>query len=176
MIFERDRERRIADHHQSDQEMQITQSGKNTKYYEILHENPTWRMSDSLKDKPFLALNPTEKAAILAFLVNELLQNKAVIRQIDSSLENVAHLRKERWLLDTKIRKAKMTYSRRVRMEATEKLHAQVKLDSSDNVEMDNSALGVDSPALQHKDDLLEDLDEISENESEGNTFSQSFS
>lgn len=81
--FERDREKRIADHHQSGLEMQLTQGGKNAAYYELLHENPTWRMSDSLKDRPFLALNPTEKAAMLAFLCNELLQNKAVIRQIE---------------------------------------------------------------------------------------------
>ena len=30
-----------------------------------------------------LALNPTQKAAVLSFMVNEQLQNKAVIGQID---------------------------------------------------------------------------------------------
>lgn len=103
--FERDREKRVADHHQNDNEMQQTSVGKNSQYYELLHENETWKMSDTLKDKPFMALSPTAKAEILAFLCNELLQNKAVIRQIESSLENVAQLKKEKWLLDTKIRK-----------------------------------------------------------------------
>lgn len=103
--FERDREKRIADHHQNDCEMQQTQCGKNAAYYELLHENSTWKMSDLLKDKPFLALSSTDKAAILAFLCNELLQNKAVIRQIEGSLENVAQQKKEKWLLDAKIRK-----------------------------------------------------------------------
>lgn len=149
--------------------MQLTQGGKNAAYYEQLHENATWRMSDSLKDRPFLALNPTEKATMLAFLCNELLQNKAVIRQIEGSLENVAQFKKERWLLDTKIRKLRMTFNRKIRTEAAEKVHNQTKLDSSDTVEgIDASALGVDSPALPHKDDLLEDEEEISENESEG--------
>lgn len=44
-------------------------------------------MSDWLKKRPFLSLNPTKKASILAFLVNELLQNKAVIGQIDGAIE-----------------------------------------------------------------------------------------
>ena len=44
-------------------------------------------MSDWLRKRPFLSLNPTQKAAILAFIVNELLQNKAVIGQIDGAIE-----------------------------------------------------------------------------------------
>lgn len=156
--FERDREKRVADHHQNDCEMQLTQTGKNSTYYELLHENATWKMCDMLKDKPFLALSPTDKAAILAFICNELLQNKAVIRQIEGSLETVAHSKKEKWLLDAKIRKLRMLHSRKVRSEAVEK--AQAKIDG------ENEA--VDSPAL-HKDDLLDDEEnEMSENESVG--------
>ncbi|XP_049817838.1 bromodomain adjacent to zinc finger domain protein 2B isoform X4 [Aethina tumida] len=154
--FERDREKRIADHHQNDNEMQQTQVGKNSQYYELLHENPTYKMSDMLKDKPFMALSATDKAAILAFICNELLQNKAVIRQIEVSLETVVQQRKEKWLLDTKIRKLKMLHSRKVRSEAMEKAQ---KADGEE---------GVDSPSL-HKDDLLdEDENDMSENESVG--------
>lgn len=139
--------------------MQQTQTGKNATYYELLHENLTWKMSDMLKDKPFLALSPTDKAAILAFICNELLQNKAVIRQIEGSLETVAHSRKEKWLLDAKVRKLRMLHSRKVRTEAVEK--AQAKIDGE-------SETAVDSPAL-HKDDLLDDEEnEMSENESVG--------
>lgn len=156
--FERDREKRVADHHQNNCEMQQTQTGKNSTYYEILHGNPTWKMSDMLKDKPFLALSPTDKAAILAFICNELLQNKAVLRQIESSLETVAHCKKEKWLLDTKIRKLRMLHNRKVRSEAVEK--AQAKIDGETEI--------IDSPAL-HKDDLLDDEEnEMSENESVG--------
>ncbi|XP_018573491.1 bromodomain adjacent to zinc finger domain protein 2B isoform X3 [Anoplophora glabripennis] len=156
--FERDREKRVADHHQNDNEMQQTQSGKNAQYYELLHNNPTYKLSDLLKDKPFMALSPTNKAEILAFICNELLQNKAVIRQIESSLESVAHQKKEKWLLDTKIRKLKMLHGRKVRSEAMEK--AQPKMDGEESA--------ADSPAL-HKDDLLDDEEnEMSENESVG--------
>jgi hypothetical protein len=33
-------------------------------------------MSEWMKQKPFLCLNPTQKSEILAFLCNELLNNK----------------------------------------------------------------------------------------------------
>ncbi|RZC05013.1 bromodomain adjacent to zinc finger domain protein 2B, partial [Asbolus verrucosus] len=158
--FERDREKRVADHHQNDNEMQQTSVGKNSQYYELLHENATWKMSDMLKDKPFMALSPTCKAEILAFICNELLQNKAVIRQIESSLENVAQQKKEKWLLDTKIRKLRMLHSRKVRSEAVEKAQTKVDGDASEST--------VDSPSL-HKDDLLDDEEnDMSENESVG--------
>ncbi|KAK7789353.1 hypothetical protein R5R35_011648 [Gryllus longicercus] len=93
-------------------------SGKNAAFFEQLHDNATWRMSEWLQEKPFLSLNPTQKAAILAFLCNELLQNKAVLRQVDGSLETVAQLRKDRWLLDTKLRKLKMIQARKLRQAA----------------------------------------------------------
>lgn len=50
MHFEREREKRVADHHQNDCEMQQTmQYGKNSTYYELLHDNKTYKMSDLLK-------------------------------------------------------------------------------------------------------------------------------
>nr|CAI5824464.1 unnamed protein product [Callosobruchus analis] len=157
--FERDREKRVADHHQNDNEMLLTQSGKNAQYYELLHSNSTYKLSDLLKDKPFLALSPTNKAEILAYICNELLQNKAVVRQIESSLESVAHQKKDKWLLDMKIRKLKMLHNRKIRSEAMEKVQNKTDGDT-DSV--------VDSPSL-HKDELLDDEDnEMSENESVG--------
>lgn len=105
VCLERERDKKFADHHQNGGDYASTSSGKNAQFYEHLHNNETWKMSERLRDKPFLALNSTHKAQMLAFLCNELLQNKAVIRQIEGSLETVAQLRKERFVLDTKIRK-----------------------------------------------------------------------
>ncbi|XP_076268643.1 bromodomain adjacent to zinc finger domain 2B toutatis isoform X4 [Rhynchophorus ferrugineus] len=157
--FEREREKRIADHHQTEDEMQLTITGKNAHYYELLHENSTYKMSDMLKDKPFMALTPTDKASILAYICNELLQNKAVGRQIENSLENMIQHKKEKWLLDQKIRKLKVVHSKKLRSEALEKSH--------NKSEVEDGAL--DSPHLLHKDDLLEDEEhEMSDNESVG--------
>ncbi|XP_052754375.1 bromodomain adjacent to zinc finger domain protein 2B isoform X4 [Galleria mellonella] len=125
LTAERERERRIADHHQTDAEMQVTCSNsKNGTYYEHLHNNSTYKLSESLRDKPFLALNSTAKTKILAFLCNELLQNKSVLRQIDGSLEHLNQLKKERYLLDMKIRKIRVLHQRKLRTEQTEKQQA----------------------------------------------------
>ncbi|VVC94996.1 unnamed protein product [Leptidea sinapis] len=61
----------------------------------------------TLRDKPFVSLNPTSKARILATLCDELLQNKSVLRQIDASLDHLNHLRKEKYLMDAKFRNEK---------------------------------------------------------------------
>ena len=54
-----------------------------------------------------LALNPTQKAAVLSFMVNEQLQNKAVIGQIDGAIEGQDTTRRDRWIVDSKIKKLK---------------------------------------------------------------------
>ncbi|CAG9853570.1 unnamed protein product [Phyllotreta striolata] len=155
--FEREREKRVADHHQNDDEMVVTQSGKNANYYEQLHNHPTYKLSDLLRSKPFIALNPTIKAEILAYICNELLQNKAVIRQIETSLETVTQQKKEKWMIDMKIRKLRMLHNKKVRTETLEKSQSKLEDDQM-----------ADSPSL-NKDDLLdEEENELSENESVG--------
>lgn len=125
LTAERERERRVADHHQSEAEMQITCANtKNGAYYEHLHNNATYKLSEALRDKPFLALNATTKARILAFVCDELLQNKAVLRQLDASLEHLNQIKKERYLMDMKIRKVRVLHQRKVRAEQTEKQQA----------------------------------------------------
>lgn len=55
---------------------------KNADYQEAMEQNRTNQISKWLAEKPFLALNPTEKSEILAHLCNDLLLNKAVLRQV----------------------------------------------------------------------------------------------
>ncbi|CAK1548954.1 unnamed protein product [Leptosia nina] len=125
LTVERERERRIADHHQSDAEMQQTcASTKNAAYYEHLHNNSTYKLSEMLRDKPFVSLNPSSKARMLAYLCDELLQSKAVLRAVDASLDHLNQLRKERYLMDAKIRKVRSLYQRKLRAEQTEKQQA----------------------------------------------------
>ena len=124
--LERDPQRsKNADLHSTDPEFCMNSSiGKNCQFYELLHENVRWKLSECLKDKPYVALNPTVKAQILAMLCNDLLLNKAVCKQIDTSLESQAQLKKERYLLDAKIRKFKSLVQRKQRLEQYEKAQA----------------------------------------------------
>ncbi|XP_025986084.1 bromodomain adjacent to zinc finger domain protein 2B isoform X13 [Solenopsis invicta] len=173
VCLERERDKKFADHHQNGGDYASTCSGKNAQFYEHLHNNETWKMSERLRDKPFLALNPTHKAQMLAFLCNELLQNKAVIRQIEGSLETVAQLRKERFVLDTKIRKLRQLHSRKVRMEAVgvivNKIGDTITIEKKEGEEESNTtstAVGTTpTPDEIHHEDEVEDM---SENESEG--------
>ncbi|XP_020286645.1 bromodomain adjacent to zinc finger domain protein 2B-like [Pseudomyrmex gracilis] len=173
VCLERERDKKFADHHQNGGDYASTCSGKNAQFYEHLHNNETWRMSERLREKPFLALNPTHKAQMLGFLCNELLQNKAVIRQIEGSLETVAQLRKERFVLDTKIRKLRQLHSRKVRMEAVgvivNKIGDTITIEKKEGEEESNttsSAVGTTpTPEEIHHEDEVEDM---SENESEG--------
>lgn len=124
ITLDREKDRRIPDHHQNDLDSSLT-SSKNQQYYELLHENDTWKLSICLKDRPFVALNPTKKAKILAHLCNDLLMNKAVLKQIDGSLESSAQAKKEKYMTDMKIRKYKSMHIRKARSEAVEKAVAE---------------------------------------------------
>lgn len=121
ITLDREKDRRIPDHHQNDIDYNNSTSSKNQQYYELLHENETWKLSVCLKDKPFVALNPTKKAKILGHLCNDLLINKAVLKQIDGSLESSAQAKKEKYMMDMKIRKYKSMHIRKARTEAVEK-------------------------------------------------------
>lgn len=145
LTAERERERRVADHHQTDAEMLVTgTNAKNLAYYEHLHGNSTYKLSEMLRDKPFLALNATAKAKVLAFLCNELLQNKSVLKQIDASLDHLNQLKKERYLLDMKIRKVRVLHQRKLRTEQSEKqqalaLERMQRLVEENNVSQNNN-------------------------------------
>lgn len=121
ITLDREKDRRIPDHHQTDVDCSSSTSSKNHQYYELLHENETWKLSACLKDKPFVSLNPTKKAKILGHLCDDLLINKAVLKQIDGSLESSAQAKKEKYMMDMKIRKYKSMHIRKARTEAVEK-------------------------------------------------------
>ncbi|CAK1593284.1 unnamed protein product [Parnassius mnemosyne] len=160
LTAERERERRVADHHQSDAEMQHTCSNtKNAAYYEHLHNNSTYKLSETLRDKPFLALNPTTKARMLAYLCDELLQSKAVLRQIDASLEHLNQLRKERYLMDMKIRKVRVLHQRKVRAEQAEKQQA-LALERMQRLVEESTAINTVLPHLPEEDHSISDKSE----------------
>lgn len=183
LCLERERDKKFADHHQNGSDFSSS-SGKNSQFYEHLHNNETWKMSERLRNKPFLALNPTHKAQMLGFLCNELLQNKAVIRQIEGSLETVAHLKKERFLLDMKIRKLRQLHLRKIRMEAVgviinktgDTMTIENKKDVNDgnenelttttNVDVNTTTTTTEEQSTHHHHE--EEVEDMSENESEG--------
>ncbi|KAG5281888.1 hypothetical protein AALO_G00049910 [Alosa alosa] len=68
---------------------------------------------NSLRTKTFQALKPDVKAAILAFMVEELNASNTVTRDIDNTLENMTTYRKNKWIIEGKLRKLKAALVRR---------------------------------------------------------------
>ncbi|XP_072253218.1 bromodomain adjacent to zinc finger domain protein 2B isoform X3 [Leuresthes tenuis] len=66
----------------------------------------------SLKTKAFQAHSPSQKASMLAFLVNELCCSKAVISEIDKNIDYMTNLRKDKWVLEGKLRKLRNIHAK----------------------------------------------------------------
>ncbi|RVE58023.1 hypothetical protein OJAV_G00205360 [Oryzias javanicus] len=65
-------------------------------------------LADSLKTTAFQAHTPPQKALMLAFLVNELCCSKQVIGEIHKKMDFIANLRKEKWIIEEKLRKLRI--------------------------------------------------------------------
>ncbi|KAG5678274.1 hypothetical protein PVAND_007963 [Polypedilum vanderplanki] len=140
--FERERCGKFGDLHQNEKtEKDIVTNEKNTQFYEVLHDNERHKLSECLKDKPYVALNPTVKSQILAMLCNDLLLNKAVCKQIENGLESQATLKREKFLLDNKVRKYKSLIARKQRIEQYEKSQQNLKaaMTEDNNSSMTNA-------------------------------------
>ncbi|XP_036011412.1 bromodomain adjacent to zinc finger domain protein 2A isoform X4 [Mus musculus] len=68
---------------------------------------------DSLRTQPFQAQPPQQKAAILAFLVHELNSSTIIINEIDKTLESVSSCRKNKWIVEGRLRRLKTALAKR---------------------------------------------------------------
>ncbi|MED6254404.1 hypothetical protein ATANTOWER_025313 [Ataeniobius toweri] len=68
---------------------------------------------NTLRTKTFHVLPPDTKAAILGFLVEELNSSNIVTSDIDNTLENMSTYRKNKWIIERKLRKLKTVLARR---------------------------------------------------------------
>ncbi|KAM4702042.1 bromodomain adjacent to zinc finger domain protein 2A [Discoglossus pictus] len=70
-------------------------------------------LCESLRSHPFQAHTPQTKAAVLSFLVNELNASNLIINEIDKTLENMSNYRKNKWIIEGKIRRLKFSLRKR---------------------------------------------------------------
>ncbi|XP_077184711.1 bromodomain adjacent to zinc finger domain protein 2A isoform X2 [Paroedura picta] len=70
-------------------------------------------LCDSLRTKPFQALPPDRKASVLAFLVNELNSSALIINEIDKTLENMSTHRRNKWMIEGKVRRLKIALAKK---------------------------------------------------------------
>ncbi|XP_068184965.1 bromodomain adjacent to zinc finger domain protein 2B-like isoform X2 [Antennarius striatus] len=67
----------------------------------------------SLRTKAFQAHSPSQKASMLAFLVNELCCSKAVISEIDKNIDHMTNLRKDKWVVEGELRKLRSIHAKK---------------------------------------------------------------
>ncbi|KAI3356190.1 hypothetical protein L3Q82_017448, partial [Scortum barcoo] len=67
----------------------------------------------SLRTKAFQAHSPSQKASMLAFLVNELCCSKAVVSEIDKNIDHMTNLRKDKWVVEGKLRKLRSIHAKK---------------------------------------------------------------
>uniref|UniRef100_A0A8D0C4W9 Bromodomain adjacent to zinc finger domain 2A n=1 Tax=Salvator merianae TaxID=96440 RepID=A0A8D0C4W9_SALMN len=70
-------------------------------------------LCDNLRTKPFQALPPDKKAAVLAFLINELNSSALIINEIDKTLENMSNHRRNKWIIEGKLRRLKIALAKK---------------------------------------------------------------
>ncbi|XP_029417100.1 bromodomain adjacent to zinc finger domain protein 2A isoform X2 [Nannospalax galili] len=70
-------------------------------------------LCDSLRTQPFQAQPPQQKAAVLAFLVHELNGSTIIINEIDKTLENMSSYRKNKWIVEGRLRRLKTALAKR---------------------------------------------------------------
>ncbi|KAM4796029.1 bromodomain adjacent to zinc finger domain protein 2A [Rhinophrynus dorsalis] len=71
-------------------------------------------LCESLRSHPFQAHPPHTKAAVLAFLVNELNSSTLIINEVDKTLENMSYYRKNKWIIEGKIRRLKFVLCKKM--------------------------------------------------------------
>ncbi|XP_036042295.1 bromodomain adjacent to zinc finger domain protein 2B isoform X7 [Onychomys torridus] len=70
-------------------------------------------LTESLKTKAFQAHTPAQKASVLAFLVNELACSKSVVSEIDKNIEYMSNLRRDKWVVEGKLRKLRIIHAKK---------------------------------------------------------------
>nr|XP_046252327.1 bromodomain adjacent to zinc finger domain protein 2A [Scatophagus argus] len=103
---------------------------------------------NTMRTKTFHALPPDTKAAILGFLVEELNSSNIVTSDIDNTLENIATYRKNKWIIEGKLRKLKAALARRTgRSEEElcfEERRRSARVAEEENLSMEESGLVVE--------------------------------
>ncbi|GAB6019345.1 Bromodomain adjacent to zinc finger domain protein 2B [Chamberlinius hualienensis] len=152
---------------QSLKEIDITSSTVSEVLRIYIHANEGEKSSylEWISRKPFLALNPTQKAAILAYLCNELLCSKTIIRQIDNNIEGLNNMRRDRWVVEGKVRNLKMIQTKKI---AKQMLKDANKSSSKDGDKPKDGSETVAVKRNSNEDKKDDETREDSGNESEG--------
>ncbi|XP_051786531.1 bromodomain adjacent to zinc finger domain protein 2B isoform X4 [Erpetoichthys calabaricus] len=99
-------------------------------------------LTESLKTKAFQAHTPSQKASVLAFLVNELACSKCVVSEIDKNIDHMSNLRRDKWVVEGKLRKLRIIHAKK-----TGKRDTSIGTEGSE----EQQSLGTSTPGRKRK-------------------------
>ncbi|KAM3624937.1 uncharacterized protein V6R79_003992 [Siganus canaliculatus] len=122
----------------------------------------------SLKTKAFQAHTPAQKASILGFLANELACSKPVISEIDKSLDQMANMRKDKIIMEGKLKKLKTIYAKRTgRREASMGVEENQSVNTPSSAAKRKRKMGGDSDDDDDDSDSDDQADDDDDEEEE---------
>ncbi|XP_034076797.1 bromodomain adjacent to zinc finger domain protein 2B isoform X3 [Gymnodraco acuticeps] len=122
----------------------------------------------SLKTKAFQAHKPSQKASILGFLGNELACSRVVISEIEKNLDQMANMRKDKIIMEGKLKKLRTIYAKRTgRREASMGVEENQSIGTPSSATKRKRKLAGDSDDEDDEDDDSDDQAEEDEDEEE---------
>ena len=70
----------------------------------------TYQIMKWLESHSLQCLKPSEKVQVLCFLVEELLDSVALTREVDTRMEQIASLRRDKWKISLKMKRYVFDY------------------------------------------------------------------
>ncbi|XP_048580130.1 bromodomain adjacent to zinc finger domain protein 2B isoform X2 [Nematostella vectensis] len=126
-------------------------------------------LSDALEEQPFQSLSPVQKGSVLAFLVNELLCSRVIIKEIENSIETMSNLRKDKWIIEGRIRKLKAIQAEKYPVVKIKKPPGRPRNVDTTSIDNDNSrdAASIADSSIQGNDDDDDEEEEEDDDDEE---------
>ena len=88
-------------------------SSSTTPTYTILLVSPSFvplfllshQILSTLETYPLQSLRPSEKVSIISLLIEDLLGSPALCREVDTKMEQISTLRREKWKINLKLKR-----------------------------------------------------------------------
>ncbi|XP_077993528.1 bromodomain adjacent to zinc finger domain protein 2B-like isoform X2 [Glandiceps talaboti] len=132
----------------------------------IEHSNgKSHELSDLLHEVPYMALSATQKAACLAYLVNDLVCSSRIAQEIDKSIEHMSSLRRDKWIIEGKLRKMRTVQAKKYNRPMPPKTcnNDDSLMDTTMDITMDGDNSNMSGMGKKMKRDEEEDDDDDDE-------------
>ncbi|KRY01376.1 Bromodomain adjacent to zinc finger domain protein 2B, partial [Trichinella pseudospiralis] len=121
------------------------------------------QLANSLESNSFEAVDPSVKVRILAYMCNDLLYCRNVVREVESNIEELAKLKSDKWSMKGKIRALRLARAAKIGEQQKKVVDKDQKSDEStvSELEASSSAEKYDQKNAENDDQQLHNCDEM---------------